>query len=170
MNFNIFFYIFYYCQIRRGCRQNVSFLVLQKPLLVHICVMVWTLFIVFSFCFSTKSIIFGVHTPPQHQETTKIVNFESLVLGVVKNHNCWFAFLITCITSFGDWPICSNKKLPLNICHMLYAVVNNQNILNNIKTNKKKEISHSTEKFYKVLVLFYGLTYLSVLQESNEEQ
>lgn len=45
-----FFYIFYYCQIRRGCRQNGSFLVLQKPLLVHICVMVWTLFIVFSFC------------------------------------------------------------------------------------------------------------------------
>ena len=123
MNFNIFFYIFYYCQIRRGCRQNVSFLVLQKPLLVHICVMVWTLFIVFSFCFSTKSIIFGVHTPPQHQETTKIVNFESLVLGVVKNHNCWFAFLITCITSFGDWPICSNKKLPSNFCHMLCAVV-----------------------------------------------
>ena len=46
----------------------------------------------------------------------------------------------------------------------------NQNILNNIKTNTKKAVSQSTEKFYKVLVLFYGLTYLSVLQESNEEQ
>lgn len=91
---NFLFYIFYYCQIRRGRGQNGSFLVLKKPLLIHICVMVWTLFIVFSFCFRTKSIIFGDHTRPQHQETTKIVNLESLVLGVVKNHNCWFAFCV----------------------------------------------------------------------------
>ena len=179
-NFNNFFYIFYYCQIRRGCRQNGSFLVLQKPLLVHICVMVWTLFIVFSFYFSTKSIIFGDHTRPQHQETTKIVNLESLVLGVVKNHNCWFTFcvmvrvIIQCLFNhlhYVIWWLAHLQQQETTLKFLPHALrCCNQNILNNIKTNKKKAISQSTEKFYKVLVLFYGLTYLSVLQESNEEQ
>ena len=129
--------------------------------------MVWTLFIVFSFCFSINSIIFGDHTRPQHQETTKIVNLESLVLGVVKKHNCWFAFcvmvwvIIQCLFNhlhYIIWwlahllqQVTTLKFLPHALCCC------NQNILNNIKTNKKKAIWHSTEKFYKVLVLFYGL-------------
>ena len=68
----------------------------------------------------------------------------------------WLAHLLQQETTLKFWP------------HALRCC--NQNILNNIKTNKKNTISQSTEKFYKVLVLFYGLTYLSVLQESNEEQ
>ena len=140
---------------------------LQKPLLVHICVRVWTLFIVFSFCFSTKSIIFGDHTPPQHQETTKIANFKNhlfLVLSktiIVGLHFVLWCglsfsvFLIICITSFGDWPICCNKKLPSNFCHMLCAVV--INIFWIILKQTQREQSH------KVLRSFTKCWYSSIV-------
>ena len=94
MNFNKFFTYFTIIRLEGDIDKMGLSWCCKKPLLVHICVMVWTLFIVFSFCLSTKSIIFDDHTRPQHQETTKIVNLESLVLGVVKNHNCWFAFCV----------------------------------------------------------------------------
>ena len=125
--------------------------------------MVWTFFTVFSFCFSVKSIIFGDHTCPQHQETTKIVNLGSLVLGVVKNCNCWFQFcvmvwvIIQClfnhyfpIMSFGDWPICSNKKLPSNFCRMLCAVVIKifWTILKQTKRKQSRKVLRSFTKFW----------------------